>query len=50
MRLADQNNDGKMNLDEFLHYCAEKERELWILFQKMDSNRDGKCVNLCMSL
>ena len=40
--MADKNKDGVLCLDEFLHYCEEKERELWSLFQKMDSNRDGE--------
>ena len=53
MRMADRNKDGVLCLGEFLHYCEEKERHLWHLFQKMDSNRDGerrKSVSKTVSL
>ena len=31
-----------MNFAEFLQYCTEKEKKLWLVFEKLDLNKDGK--------
>ena len=38
---GDSDNDGLMNFAEFLKYCTEKEKKLWLVFQKVDVNKDG---------
>ena len=38
---ADTNNDGLMDFSEFVSYCAEHEKKLWLVFNDLDINKDG---------
>ena len=39
--MGDRDEDGLLNFGEFSGYCAEHEKKLWLVFQGMDTNKDG---------
>ena len=41
--MGDRDEDGLLNFGEFATYCAEHEKKLWLVFQGMDTNKDGRC-------
>ena len=44
--MGDQDADGLLNFGEFASYCAEHEKKLWLIFQGMDTNKDGRSYPL----
>lgn len=38
---GDTNNDGLMDFSEFVKYCQEHEKKLWLVFNDLDLNKDG---------
>ena len=40
--LGDTNEDGLLDFSEFVKYCSEHEKKLWLVFQRLDVNKDGK--------
>lgn len=40
--MGDQDDDGLLDFREFATYCAEHEKRLWLAFQRMDTNKDGR--------
>lgn len=40
--MGDQDDDGLLDFREFATYCAEHEKKLWLVFQRMDTNKDGR--------
>lgn len=40
-RMSDVDKDGEIDFREFLNYCVEHEKKLRLVFQAMDTNRDG---------
>ena len=40
--MGDKDEDGKIDFKEFLNYCVEHEKKLRLVFQAMDTNKDGK--------
>jgi solute carrier family 25 phosphate transporter 23/24/25/41 len=41
LSMGDRDEDGLLNFGEFAAYCAEHEKNLWLVFQGMDTNKDG---------
>ena len=41
-RMGDKDRDGEIDFKEFLNYCVEHEKKLRLVFQAMDTNRDGR--------
>ena len=39
--MTDVDKNGSINYREFLNYCVEHEKKLRLVFQAMDTNRDG---------
>ena len=44
--MGDRDADGLLNFGEFAEYCAEHEKKLWLVFQRMDTNKDGSLLPL----
>ena len=44
--MSDVDKDGQIDYKEFLNYCMEHEKKLRIVFQAMDTNKDGNCTTL----
>ena len=40
--MGDKNKDGSIDFREFLNYCVEHEKKLRLVFQAMDTNKDGE--------
>ena len=40
--MGDVNKDGSIDFREFLNYCVEHEKKLRLVFQAMDTNKDGE--------
>lgn len=38
MKIGDKNKNDLLSFDEFLKYCYEHERKLWIVFKSIDNN------------
>lgn len=43
VEMGDSDDDGLLNFREFMKYCAEHEKKLWLVFQNLDKNQDGEC-------
>ena len=43
-QMGDKDKDDYIDFREFLNYCVEHEKKLWLVFQAMDVNKDGKQV------
>ncbi len=43
--MGDTNEDETMNFREFVRYLTEHEKKLWLVFQRLDTNQDGKSVS-----
>ena len=43
--MGDRDEDGLLNFGEFAAYCAEHEKNLWLVFQGMDTNKDGSLLS-----
>ena len=41
-KMGDVDKDGSIDFKEFLNYCVEHEKKLRLVFQAMDTNKDGK--------
>ena len=39
--MGDKDRDGEIDFKEFLNYCVEHEKKLRLVFQAMDTNKDG---------
>lgn len=39
--MGDTNDDGLLDFSEFVKYCTEHEKKLWLVFQNLDTNQDG---------
>ena len=48
--MGDRDEDGLLNFGEFAAYCAEHEKNLWLVFQGMDTNKDGSLLLLPASI
>ena len=46
--MGDKNEDGLMDFREFVRYCTEHEKKLWLVFQGLDENKDGESARGCM--
>ena len=33
-----------MDFSEFVNYCSEHEKKLWLVFTDLDINKDGECM------
>ena len=44
--MGDLDEDGMINFREFLDYCVEHEKKLRLVFQAMDTNKDGELARL----
>lgn len=42
--MGDVDKDGTIDFGEFLNYCLEHEKKLRLVFQAMDTNKDGEWV------
>ena len=42
VEMGDSNDDGLLDFREFMKYCAEHEKKLWLVFQNLDRNQDGE--------
>lgn len=40
--MGDKDKDNYIDFKEFLNYCVEHEKKLWLVFQAMDVNKDGE--------
>ena len=40
--MGDKDKDNYIDFREFLNYCVEHEKKLWLVFQAMDVNKDGE--------
>ena len=40
--MGDKDKDNYIDFREFLNYCVEHEKKLWLVFQAMDVNKDGR--------
>ena len=40
--MGDKDKDDYIDRREFLNYCVEHEKKLWLVFQAMDVNKDGR--------
>jgi len=40
--MGDRDEDGLLDFREFINYCAEHEKKLWLVFQNLDTNQDGE--------
>ncbi len=40
--MGDTNDDEVMDFREFVRYCTEHEKKLWLVFQRLDTNKDGE--------
>ena len=38
---CDINHDGQISYDEFVKFCNQTEKELWVLFQSIDRDKNG---------
>ena len=43
--MGDTNEDGLLDFVEFVKYCTEHEKKLWLVFQRLDTNKDGMLVD-----
>ena len=41
-KMGDKDKDNYIDFREFLNYCVEHEKKLWLVFQAMDVNKDGR--------
>ena len=41
-QMGDKDKDDYIDRREFLNYCVEHEKKLWLVFQAMDVNKDGR--------
>ena len=41
-QMGDKDKDNYIDFREFLNYCVEHEKKLWLVFQAMDVNKDGE--------
>jgi len=41
IELGDKTDDDHLTLDEFLHYCMDHEKKLWLVFKSIDTNNSG---------
>lgn len=39
--MGDKDEDDYLTFDEFLKYCHEHEKNLWLTFRKIDRNNSG---------
>lgn len=44
--MGDVDKDGEIDFREFLNYCVEHEKKLRLVFQAMDTNKDGTLLNV----
>lgn len=44
--MGDRDEDGLLDFREFINYCAEHEKKLWLVFQNLDTNQDGESRSL----
>lgn len=42
--MGDKDKDDYIDRREFLNYCVEHEKKLWLVFQAMDVNKDGRYI------
>ena len=50
--MGDKDKDDYIDRREFLNYCVEHEKKLWLVFQAMDVNKDGgyRCTSVLQAL
>ena len=41
IELGDKSDDDHLTLDEFLRYCMDHEKKLWLVFKSIDTNNSG---------
>eukprot|EP00112_Aurelia_sp_Birch-Aquarium-sp1_P016038 Seg36.2 transcript_id=Seg36.2/GoldUCD/mRNA.D3Y31 product="Calcium-binding mitochondrial carrier protein SCaMC-2" protein_id=Seg36.2/GoldUCD/D3Y31 len=41
IELGDKSDDDLLTLDEFLRYCMDHEKKLWLVFKSIDTNNSG---------
>ena len=41
IELGDKTDDDHLTLDEFLRYCMDHEKKLWLVFKSIDTNNSG---------
>lgn len=46
VEMGDRDEDGLLDFREFINYCAEHEKKLWLVFQNLDTNQDGESRSL----
>ena len=46
MDIGDIDNSNELSFDEFLRYCHDHERKLWLVFKKFDTNNSGTVINV----
>ena len=42
VEMGDTDEDGLLDFRDFMNYCADHEKKLWLVFQNMDTNQDGE--------
>ncbi|XP_065067582.1 mitochondrial adenyl nucleotide antiporter SLC25A24-like [Rhopilema esculentum] len=45
IELGDKTDDDHLTLDEFLRYCMDHEKKLWLVFKSIDTNNSGTVTN-----